>query len=393
MRCHVVVGVAFLALASAGAGAERPLPVSPGGASDVAVVAGRCPTFHWTAAEGASSVDLAVYRVPEEEADGPPERVLAVTLPGSAHGWTPSLGQCLESGEQYAWAVGTGGSWSEPTLFEIAAGPSTLEIRQALELLQAYLATRGTAGPTPSTAAPAVEDRERIDTIAFNRAGAGSFVPALNGPSEAAKLQVEAPLDGALSLQGVRGATEDEDAFAAGVIGEATSSSMVSQAVGVIGRSSGRLGDGVRGSATGDAGVGGRFFGTGSAQAIFANASTCCDANETSDHAVLFANFSTDADPDVLALWVNQLASTRVNYITFFDRLPGENPRVSGHIQGDGNGGVHYRGSHVTLTPTETPLACNQTIHEGRIYFDDSLNKPCFCDGTGWQQMDGGGSC
>ena len=42
--------------------------------------------------------------------------------------------------------------------------------------------------------------------------------------------------------------------------------------------------------------------------------------------------------------------------------------------------------------PTDSPGTCDGTT-EGRIYYDASLDEPCFCNGSSWTQFDGGGSC
>lgn len=42
--------------------------------------------------------------------------------------------------------------------------------------------------------------------------------------------------------------------------------------------------------------------------------------------------------------------------------------------------------------PTDTPGTCNATC-EGCIYYDNSLNEFCDCDGSSWAQVDGGGAC
>lgn len=161
MRRSVSAVVVLLTLACAAAQAEGPLPVSPGGQAEMAAVASRCPTFHWTAVEGAESVNLVVYRVPEEGPDGPPELVLSITLPGAANGWTPSLSQCLEPGGRYAWSVGAGGEWSEATVFDVAAAPSLAEVKEAMTVLRRYFGQEGVRGSaTPSVEVTvAAEDR------------------------------------------------------------------------------------------------------------------------------------------------------------------------------------------------------------------------------------------
>lgn len=148
MKWSVGILSFLLTLVSAGAQAEGPLPVSPDGQAGMAVVSGRCPTFHWTSVEGAESVDLVVYRVPKEESDGVPDAVLSVTLPGSAHGWTPSLGRCLDPGGRYAWSVRATdeageGEWSEASLFQVSAPPSVMEVEEALRVLRRYVREGG----------------------------------------------------------------------------------------------------------------------------------------------------------------------------------------------------------------------------------------------------------
>jgi|GEM_PF-1766525 len=44
------------------------------------------------------------------------------------------------------------------------------------------------------------------------------------------------------------------------------------------------------------------------------------------------------------------------------------------------------------LEPTNSPGTCNANT-EGSIYYDDSFNELCFCNGSNWWQVDGDGSC
>ena len=48
--------------------------------------------------------------------------------------------------------------------------------------------------------------------------------------------------------------------------------------------------------------------------------------------------------------------------------------------------------SAVSLTPTVDPGVCDGGA-AGSIYYDSYLNELCFCDGSGWKQIDGGGPC
>ena len=151
MRRSAAHTVLVLALCSAAWAAESPVAVSPGSAEGT-MIAERCPTFHWIAVEGAESVELVVYRVPKEESNGQLDRVLLVTLPGAAQGWTPSLDQCVERGGRYAWTLRavTGKGLSDrsaPMFFEVTSRSSAEEIATALGVVRRYLAAD--AGTVP----------------------------------------------------------------------------------------------------------------------------------------------------------------------------------------------------------------------------------------------------
>lgn len=44
------------------------------------------------------------------------------------------------------------------------------------------------------------------------------------------------------------------------------------------------------------------------------------------------------------------------------------------------------------LTPTDAPGACSGTT-KGSLYYDESLSELCDCNGSSWEQVDGGGAC
>jgi hypothetical protein len=48
--------------------------------------------------------------------------------------------------------------------------------------------------------------------------------------------------------------------------------------------------------------------------------------------------------------------------------------------------------SVMRLTPTDSPGTCDTNL-EGSIFYAASYDEPCFCDGSNWKQLDGGGSC
>ena len=48
--------------------------------------------------------------------------------------------------------------------------------------------------------------------------------------------------------------------------------------------------------------------------------------------------------------------------------------------------------SLMRLTPTSNPVECNSSL-EGTIYYNQTLKEFCYCNGTEWKQLDGGGDC
>lgn len=137
-------------------GFRGPEPVSPGQSGQFRVVAGRCPTFSWSAVPGAWGYEVALYSAREgaEEAVLPAETepVLRAEIPAPASSWTPSLDQCLDPGERYVWFIrekggfGRGdGAWSRGFAFEIDAeaalglDPDLAALLEQLKQLQAQL--------------------------------------------------------------------------------------------------------------------------------------------------------------------------------------------------------------------------------------------------------------
>ncbi|MCP4567196.1 MAG: hypothetical protein GY841_06425 [FCB group bacterium] len=51
-----------------------------------------------------------------------------------------------------------------------------------------------------------------------------------------------------------------------------------------------------------------------------------------------------------------------------------------------------YQTQSLNLPPTDSPGPCNETTR-GSLYYDGSQNEPCYCDGSYWVQLDGGGLC
>jgi len=75
----LLVGFAGTALA-----AEPPVTVSPGSASRLALVGGRCPTFSWGEVGGAKGYELVIYRVGDDGEQA--QAVLRRSFAGSVDG-------------------------------------------------------------------------------------------------------------------------------------------------------------------------------------------------------------------------------------------------------------------------------------------------------------------
>ena len=158
MRQLLLLTLSALSMASvvgaAAPGARQPEAVSPGGINRIASISAHCPTFSWNPDTEAAAHELVIYRIGADGRESMP--VLQRTVPGSAGSWTPALGECLSAGERYAWSVramgqSQPGTWSPPSLFQVAAGPSREEFERALHLVRKYLEARDPAAGGPVT--------------------------------------------------------------------------------------------------------------------------------------------------------------------------------------------------------------------------------------------------
>lgn len=150
LRLMFVLGGTAL-LGWSGAAAQAPIAASPGTPVG-ARIGDACPTFSWGGVAGVASYELVVYRLGKD--GGRVEMALQTSLPGSVHGWTPSLDDCLERGERYAWSVGAidangESEWSIPNLFDVAPGSSDEELEQALAIVRRYLTVEGEGAWSP----------------------------------------------------------------------------------------------------------------------------------------------------------------------------------------------------------------------------------------------------
>ena len=160
MRRGIILYGLLGALASAGAAQEHPIAVSP-----EQRIESHCPTFSWSPVPEATSYDLVVYTL-DEDGFSETQVVMQETIPGGGLSWTPSMNRCLEEGRLYAWAVRGRNrealtDWSQPSLFEVAAGPSEREFEEALAVVRAYLQGSRDAGSGEALGAAIPRKRER----------------------------------------------------------------------------------------------------------------------------------------------------------------------------------------------------------------------------------------
>jgi len=144
--------------------AQTPEGVSPGAVDRITKVEGRCPTFIWGGVSEAQAYELVVYRLPEKQPASDTGRldlsasdeVLYSRVPGGATAWQPELADGLDPGGIYVWFVRAAlqanedevieaGDWSAARFFSIPAMPSSMEVEQALSVLQRYTSL-GAAG-------------------------------------------------------------------------------------------------------------------------------------------------------------------------------------------------------------------------------------------------------
>ena len=128
----------------------RPVAVSPGIESGVAVVGQSCPTFSWSAVQWTEAYRVVVFQAvgdevltyEEMEALGYP--VIRKEIRGPALSWTPSEDERLSNGGVYVWyvqavdAFGVG-VWSEGRMFKVEEAVRLVGVEEKLrESLKEY---------------------------------------------------------------------------------------------------------------------------------------------------------------------------------------------------------------------------------------------------------------
>ncbi|HLP60177.1 MAG TPA: tail fiber domain-containing protein [Candidatus Deferrimicrobium sp.] len=111
---------------------DMPIAVSPGSEQEVTAVSQNCPTFSWSAVDGAAAYRVAVFItdnanvMPYEEMALKTSSVVSKDIPGPALSCTLSSEESLKNGNMYAWyvqaidAYGNGVSgWSKGRIFKV----------------------------------------------------------------------------------------------------------------------------------------------------------------------------------------------------------------------------------------------------------------------------------
>jgi hypothetical protein len=120
----------------------RPVAVSPGSESGLAVVGQLCPTFSWTAVDWAAGYRVIVFETATTEVQAY-EAMAAIAAPilskeirGRASSWTPSSAEQLQTSGLYIWYVQAmdysgQGMWSTGRVFTVDSGvwPAGIEER------------------------------------------------------------------------------------------------------------------------------------------------------------------------------------------------------------------------------------------------------------------------
>ena len=116
------------------------ITISPATDNALAIVNNSCPTFSWSATEGAEGYKIAVFAFPDcqntpeviiyDDLIQVAEPIFTTLLPAPALSWTPPLSQSLLPGQNYVWFVCSLGQenlveWSNGALFKVSENAFT----------------------------------------------------------------------------------------------------------------------------------------------------------------------------------------------------------------------------------------------------------------------------
>ena len=322
--------------APVGTDAVPPHPVSPGGFEEILGVATACPTFSWSQVEGAGGYEVVVYALDEsgETASpgaGNPIPLLRRIVPEGALSWTPPASDCLELFGRYAWAVRAVDSqiWSESRLFEVDPDPVVNRIGSVLE--SALERYFEARGIPPGSPG------ELAGLIGQELAAAAARPPAGEAPGERLVWSrgERLPVSDLRSPDPGGVFAEDVELWL-----EETGSGASDKVQLVF--ATPEFGDPT----------------SGNAWAIVVEAYDSADP----DDGTMF--ISTPGFADALQLFTDGTAI--IGDLREFRILPSSSP----------------------------PGACTSALLQGgMLYYDSDINELCDCDGSSWQQVDGGGGC
>jgi len=164
MRGRTIIYLLILTMLaiSTSASAMDPVAVSPGSDPSTtlrAVIGQACPTFSWSSMQGAVAYRVEVFEALTAEApayedmEAMAEPLISKEIAAPALSWTPSSGECLNTGGSYVWYVqgidsGTGHpepaeGWSEGSVFEVDVSVSLAGVQEAVEgTVNEYLTTK-----------------------------------------------------------------------------------------------------------------------------------------------------------------------------------------------------------------------------------------------------------
>ncbi len=369
-----------LAAAVAATAADRPVTVSPGGLAVVEVAPNHCPTFSWGGVDEARSYEIVGYtltaaeRTAESIAGRNP--ALGVTVPGAASSWTPAADRCLAGGVSFVWFVralhtdGTVGEWSEGSMFRTPALAPRAALREEIwRVVQLYMAApKETLQSSPheisAAAAETVPPAPSADSPLGGRATARAPDP-LGTPA----FKAEDPTTSGTTTYGVYGVSNSSDDGSVGVAGY--TSATTGEVAGTAGFNDSVQGFGVYGLNSATSGGVGVMARDEAASGITAGV-----VGLTQNTAGYGGFFWHEDGGDALVVADPELHPASVDVKLFVD--------VDGNL---GLVGV------IKFTPTDTPTEGCIGATEGSVYYDDSLNTLCVCDGSSYKRVDTGAAC
>jgi len=225
-----------LTLTAEQAMASKPVAVSPGKSQETVLVNETCPTFSWTSVDDAEVYELVVWRLVE---GNEPQPRIEQQLPYGAQSWTPSLGQCLNLGGRYAWAIrgigkGATGEWSEPALFTVVTSPNEQAFREALASVQRYLAATDAEAPAPlPEASRSTANKKHLRSDKEKTQDSEDSPQTLLATPDTLGIAVNVPETTGITF-GVQGISNSVDTGSVGVVGQSTAAS--GDVAGVVGQ-------------------------------------------------------------------------------------------------------------------------------------------------------------